>query len=208
MDDAGFRLLAENALDMICLVESNLSMSYASPSCEIILGWKPHEMVGKGPDSFVHPDDLSIVAAAHKKLEVHGVDRSPTVVRMRRKSGGYIWMEINARIIAKEDGAYQVVLVMRDISARCGIPDDTPDSRELSLRMAKRVISQMDLYVTKSGHIAFLQGFRETLAGETVFFGSVLDHIDGKTVSRRLEWSQDGQCINSDDERDWIVRKA
>jgi len=122
MDEPDFRFLAEHALDMICEVDSSLIMSYTSPSCEQLLGWRPEEMVGKGPDVFVHPEDLPAVAMAHKALMRDGYDRSPTVVRMRAKSGGYTWMEVNARVVPKaaDKLGYHVVLVMRDVGFRRG----------------------------------------------------------------------------------------
>lgn len=119
-DDPYFRLLAEHALDMICLVDASLKMIYASPSCERLLGWRPDEMVGKGPDAFVHCADLPIVAAAHAALVDSGVDQSPTLVRMRMKRGGYAWMEVNARMIrdSSDNAVRGIVLVMRNISFR------------------------------------------------------------------------------------------
>lgn len=110
-----FRFLAENSADMVCRVGFDLVMHYASPSCERILGWKPEEMVGKGPEVFVHPQDLPIVAAAHQKLLKFGVDPTPTSLRMRNKNGGYTWMQVNACLgpqNATDKGA-DIVLVMR-----------------------------------------------------------------------------------------------
>lgn len=96
---------------MICLVRSDLVMTYASPSCTRLLGWEPAEMEGNGPDMLVHPEDLPIVGAARKELAKHGEDKTPTVVRIKRKSGGYAWMEINARVVPESVGAdYRIVL--------------------------------------------------------------------------------------------------
>lgn len=113
-----FRFLAENSADVVCRVGFDLVMHYASPSCERVLGWKPEEMVGKGPNAFVFHEDLPTVAAAHERLMREGVDPVPTKVRMRRKDGSYAWMEINARKAQSDGGASGIVLVMRDISRR------------------------------------------------------------------------------------------
>lgn len=115
-----FRFLAENSADMVCRVGFDLVMHYASPSCERILGWKPEEMVGKGPDAFVFPEDLPTVAAAHERLVRDGIDPVPTQIRMRKKDGSYAWMEVNARLV--QGGTARdmsgIVLVMRDVSRR------------------------------------------------------------------------------------------
>ena len=119
-DEEDFRFLAENSADMVCRVGLDLVMHYASPSCERLLGWKPEEMVGKGPAAFVLAEDLPVVTAAHERLSRDGVDPTPTEVRMRRKDGTYAWMEVNARMV-RRDGSGEpsgIVLVMRDISQR------------------------------------------------------------------------------------------
>lgn len=120
MDKVDFQFLAEHIADMVCEVSADLVMHYASPSCERLLGWKPEEMVGKGPEAFVHPADLPVVEAAHVALSKNGVDRTPTVIRMRNKSGDYVWMEVNARLVRDPlDGAIKsVILVMRDVGFR------------------------------------------------------------------------------------------
>lgn len=119
-DEEDFRFLAENSADMVCRVGLDLVMHYASPSCERLLGWKPEDMVGKGPAAFVLAEDLPVVAAAHERLSRDGADPMPTEVRMRRKDGTYAWMEVNARMVRREGPAEPsgIVLVMRDISQR------------------------------------------------------------------------------------------
>ncbi|MEK9284584.1 PAS domain S-box protein [Bradyrhizobium sp. ISRA442] len=119
-EDKRFKLLAENNLDMICRVGPDLIMQYASLSCERILGWTQGEMCGKGPDTFVLAEDLPIVAAAHEKLMMEGFDRSPTTIRMRKKDGGFAWIEVNARLMRDTETGEpaDIVLTMRDVTAR------------------------------------------------------------------------------------------
>ena len=213
MRETDFRLLAEYAHDIICQVGADLVMSYASPSCHRLLGWKPEEMVGKGPDAFVHPDDLPVVAAAHRELIRHGSDKTPTVVRMLRKNGSYAWMEITARIVPEpeQDSAYTVVLVMRDIGARLNKHSvQRRSDRELHdrLKHAKGVISDFDLYVTNSGHVAFLQSIKQINPGKILIGGYIIESMNGRSIRRNLEWLPTGECVSSGDERDYIKRRA
>jgi len=118
-DDTDFQLLAEYSVDIICRVGMDSIIRYASPSCLQLLGWTPEEMIGVGPDDIVFPEDLHIITAA-RELMASGVRDSPATVRVRRKNGGVIWMEINARLVRDSvTGApNEVVLVMRDITDR------------------------------------------------------------------------------------------
>ncbi len=161
---------------MVCRVGLDLVMHYASPSCERILGWKPEEMIGKGPQVFVHPQDLPIVAAAHQRLLEHGVDPSPTSVRMRNKQGGYTWMQVNASLGPRNETntASDIVLIMRaDYAAHT---DDLVFSRAFSMApLPMAIITTADFRII-GVNAAFSQ-----------LTGYCLDEIKGKkTAETRL----------------------
>lgn len=119
-NEIDFQSLAENSVDMIAFVGLDLVMHYVSPSCQHVLGWMPEEMCDRGPDVFVLPEDLPIVAAAHQRLLVDGVDKTPSTIRMRKKDGTHAWMEVNARLAKdKLTGELNgIVLTMRNITER------------------------------------------------------------------------------------------
>jgi len=100
------------------MVGLDLTMHYASPSCQRILGWTQEEMCGKGPDAFVLPEDIPTVVAVQEQLMSRTVDEMPTVVRMRKKDGAFAWMEINARIMKDKvsEELRGIVLTLRDIT--------------------------------------------------------------------------------------------
>ena len=70
------------------------------------------------------------------------------------------------------------------------------------------VITGIDLYLTRSGRIAFLQAERQRDTGHTTFFGYVYDRGGSRRSVRQLEWLPSGECINSSDDGDHIVRMA
>lgn len=205
-NEEDYQFLAENSADMVCRVGFDLVMQYTSPSCERILGWKPEEMVGKGPDAFVFPDDLPTVGAAHKRLLANGVDPVPTEVRMRRKDGSYAWMEVNARMAQREGDveASGIVLIMRDVSGRLRLPREGEPSQHEDLTLHKafsmtpvpmiiatlagvRIIDVNDAFVAATGYsFDGLRGREVTEVG--VLDDSTCRHIGaalGKTDSVR-----------------------
>jgi diguanylate cyclase (GGDEF)-like protein/PAS domain S-box-containing protein len=115
-----FQFLAENSADMICRVGLDQVMRYVSPASVSLLGWRPEELVGTGPDALVLAEDLPILGAAAARFHSPGVENSPATVRMRKKDGSIIWMEISARLVREPvtGEPLEVVLVMRDISER------------------------------------------------------------------------------------------
>ncbi|PSB62189.1 hypothetical protein C7B61_14860, partial [filamentous cyanobacterium CCP1] len=98
-----FRLLAENVRDLICLHDPNGRFLYLSPSCAVLLGFEPRELVGKNPYNFLHPDDRSTVQVAVRQLAQEN-KQSPVVYRACTKTGEYIWLESLVKTIADEQG--------------------------------------------------------------------------------------------------------
>src|SRR2546423_6256808 len=56
-----FRLIAENARDMICLMDLEWRCVYASPACTAILGYPLQTLQGMRVLDLVHPDDFAHV---------------------------------------------------------------------------------------------------------------------------------------------------
>ena len=119
-DEIDFQFFAENSADIVCRVGLDRVMHYVSPSCFYLLGWRPEEMTGKGPEVFVLAEDLPTLDAAAALILSPDIQNSPATVRMRKKDGTAAWMEINARLVrnpATGEGQ-EVVLIMRDITER------------------------------------------------------------------------------------------
>jgi diguanylate cyclase (GGDEF)-like protein/PAS domain S-box-containing protein len=117
-DPLTFQLVTEHSFDIICRVGLDNTMHYVSPACLRILGWTQEEMTGVGPGNFVLAEDVRLIEAASRRLLDPEVENSPATVRMRRKDGSLVWMEMNARAIRDPatGEASEVVVVMRDIT--------------------------------------------------------------------------------------------
>jgi diguanylate cyclase (GGDEF)-like protein/PAS domain S-box-containing protein len=110
------RLLAENSTDMILLVREDGRRLYASPACRALLGFEPEEMLQISSKDAIHPDDAATLQDRRKWREG---DSPVATYRMRRKEGGYVWVESVARAVAAQAGQpLQRVVVVRDIDQR------------------------------------------------------------------------------------------
>lgn len=112
-----FRLLAENATDIIARVAADGSYLYVSPSCKTLLGYKPEELVGKSVFKFSHHDDVSKLKKAFSKHREK--KNNPMVVyRARRKEGEYRWFESLIRLICDEDTREirEIQMASRDVT--------------------------------------------------------------------------------------------
>ena len=114
-----YRLLAENATDMISLHDPFGVYLYASPATKSLLGYDPSELVGHSAYEFMHADDLAQVGRTHATL-LDTPDLYTIIFRYRKKNGDYLWVETTSRAV-RDDATGQVVEIQcssRDITRR------------------------------------------------------------------------------------------
>lgn len=118
--EAQFRLLAENASDMIARLTTDGRMVYVSPACKTILGYTPEEMTGTICFDFIHAEDVNQVREIFKDTPAP-VDKTFTVAyRALRKDGKFVWLETSARAVhdAATGQISEVQSASRDITER------------------------------------------------------------------------------------------
>jgi PAS domain S-box-containing protein len=120
-----FRLLAENATDMIARFDPEGEYLYASPACLSLLGYEPGELVGHSSLEFIHPEDLSRQINALDLL--HGQDTVTNVsFRVQRKDGRLVWFETSYRAMrdAQTGAISEIHAATRDITDRRKAEDE------------------------------------------------------------------------------------
>ncbi|MEB3281992.1 MAG: PAS domain S-box protein [Lyngbya sp.] len=117
--EARYRLLAENATDLISRHNSDGIYLYASPACRKLLQYEPEELLGNSAYDFFHPEDIPSVKASHQTLLAKG-EVSLVSYRIRRQNGEYIWFETTAHAVRDPDTGevQELVAVSRDITTR------------------------------------------------------------------------------------------
>ncbi|MET3666054.1 PAS domain S-box protein [Caulobacter sp. 1776] len=120
--EARYRLLADNASDMITRFDAKSVILFMSPASEAMLGFRPEQMLGKRVIDFVHPDDQPAVLAYYAALVAAGpgVAAEPFQFRCRCKDGRWLWVEGQPTLFFDPDtGALTAIQdVVRDISTR------------------------------------------------------------------------------------------
>ncbi len=89
--ESRFRLLAENATDIVIETDVETRMRWVSPSVLRMLGWRPDEWIGHDPLEFIHEDDAAAVMR-HRETALRGERDAPLEIRFRDTEGGYHWM--------------------------------------------------------------------------------------------------------------------
>ena len=124
--EARYRLLAENAADVIWTLDLNsLRFTYVSPSVRRLRGLAPEEIVGRPLGAVLAPADAERVSqdldAVLAALEAG--DESQRVqsreVELPRREGTTVWAEVVTTLLSDASGRPTTVLgVTRDVSAR------------------------------------------------------------------------------------------
>ena len=113
-----YRLLAENSLDLIALLDLKGNLIYASPSHETVLGYDPAWLVGRGFSALMHPEDLPLVQLAISHLPDNGPGK-PTDVRLRLASGDWLEVELLLSTFSiRGVSGHRILLSARSIAER------------------------------------------------------------------------------------------
>jgi two-component system, cell cycle sensor histidine kinase and response regulator CckA len=113
-----FRLISENAADLIAVVDMDGRRIYNSMAYQKVLGYSPEELKGSSSLGEVHPDDRPRVMAAAAEARRTGVGAN-LEYRIRHKDGTWRVLESTSSVILNEKGVpSKLVIVNRDITER------------------------------------------------------------------------------------------
>jgi two-component system cell cycle sensor histidine kinase/response regulator CckA len=113
-----FRLITENAADMIAVVDQNGSRIYNSLSYQRVLGYSPAELQQSSAFEQIHSDDRERVRAAADEARRTGEGKL-LEYRIRHKDGTWRVLESTSSVIHGGNGEPDMlVIVNRDISVR------------------------------------------------------------------------------------------
>ena len=113
-----FRLIGENAADMIALVDADGKRLYSSPSYKKLLGYSDEELQQTTFYEHIHPDDRALVAAAANEARQSGIGRR-VEYRIRRKDDSWLVVESTSSLVQNQGSAgKKMVIVNRDITER------------------------------------------------------------------------------------------
>jgi PAS domain S-box-containing protein len=126
-----FRLISENAADMIAVVDVDGQRLYNSPSYQKMLGYSQEELGKTSAFDQIHADDRKGVMDA--AAEARRTGRGRTVeYRIRHKDGRWLTLESTASVVTNRSGQVEkLVIVNRDITERKQLEEQLYRSQKL-----------------------------------------------------------------------------
>ncbi|HOO90979.1 MAG TPA: PAS domain S-box protein, partial [Syntrophales bacterium] len=121
-----YRLLADNASDVIFVLDMNLDYIYVSPSVKILRGYEPEEVFKEPASQTVTPSSWDLaMRTLSEVLELEKTEQKELVVsrtlelEMVRKDGTTVWTEVQFTLLRDENQLPSGILgVTRDIDDR------------------------------------------------------------------------------------------
>jgi diguanylate cyclase (GGDEF)-like protein/PAS domain S-box-containing protein len=114
-----YRILAENATDIVMSVTLEGRLTYVSPRAQTVMRRNPDELIGAYLPDLVIADDRDALATAIENLAI-GASEISQVSRFRRPDGQVLWLETYLRPVVDPFSGQPEALTAttRDITAR------------------------------------------------------------------------------------------
>jgi PAS domain S-box-containing protein len=158
------RRITDNMRDMICQVDTEGIIRYASPSFMTVLGYPPERLVGRSVFGKVHPEDLE-TARQRLKDGLAAALTQPFEHRAQHADGHYLWLEAVGSVMVGGDGVPAgVIIASRDISKRKRAEDTLREQTEL-LQMVFDYIPVMVVFFDQNGAIQMVNREYERTLG-------------------------------------------
>ncbi|MEW6257928.1 MAG: diguanylate cyclase [Pseudomonadota bacterium] len=116
-----YRLLAENASDVIIAMSADLRVQFVSPAVRRVLGWSPEDLVAAPLTHFLHEDARSAFFPARGLTGGHQDRHATFTCQMRTAAGAWAWMEASLGLLPDEavgEHAIAMVCSFRDVTER------------------------------------------------------------------------------------------
>jgi PAS domain S-box-containing protein len=183
-----FRIVAENAADMIALVDAKGKRLYNSPAYEKVLGYSQEELAKTAIFEQIHPEDRLKVLEAGRDARSTGVGKK-LQYRMRHKDGTWKVLESSATTIMNAQGdVEQLVIVNRDITDRTLAEEKVEQS---SFRDSLTQLPNRHLFIDRLQH-AFARAERNLQYQYAILLVDV-DHF--KEFNQNIGTSQGDKVI-------------
>lgn len=170
-----FRALIENNADAITLLDANGITLYDSAAAPGMLGFSPGELIGTSAFDLMHPAELAQTVDLFKRLTQSPGNRETTVIRLKRKDGAWLWIEVIATNLLDEPSVGAIVVNYRDITVRKQAEEKLAEERNL-LRILIDLLPDRIFVKDTQGHKTL-----SNIADWQASGGKTMEDVIGKT---------------------------
>ncbi|MFW9874274.1 MAG: PAS domain S-box protein [Candidatus Thorarchaeota archaeon] len=162
-----YRLIMENANDLISVLDTDLKYKYVNNSHEL-LGYSKEEIFNSQPIDIIHPDDVERAIEAFRKGLKNGTGLEE--LRVKHKDGHYSWFEVKGKTFQNAKGELNALLISRDITERKKSEEKLKEISNLKSEFLRRASHELKtpLVSIKGFSELILSIYREELNSEII----------------------------------------
>ena len=136
--DEQYRMFAENAQDMVFLLDQGGRFLYVNPACREILGYEPEEMIGSYFGEFVTPETWAATTAAVKRAVSEKAKNVEYSWVIQRKDGEFATLDVKASLVYRDYEFFRHQGIARDPSTESRLKEQlVKQGRELSQSISR-----------------------------------------------------------------------
>ena len=202
--ESKYRLIAENTSDLIIVMNKDHSISYFSPSHEVVLGFQCCELEKFELCKFIHVEDVVDFKQTIKTI-IEQKESQALEFRLKHKEGHYIEFESRCMPVKGEGQSVEhIVIISRDVSERKKAEEFLLQSEKLSIvgELAAGVAHEIRNPLTT------IKGFLQLYRGENTAIDRLLltelERIEGITSELLSLGKPQAVQLNRTDLRDLL----
>ena len=175
-NEANYRLLTDNAPDVILRVRIGGVITYLSPAVEAVTGYGVDELLGTNIYDLVHPDDVDQTWAWYRRFldsgRINAVE--PCEYRLVRKDGVVVLIEATPYLLTDPETGETLGLggFLRDITQRRALEDDVrlkraqAEAAEAARRAAEEAARETQAELARVARVLSVGEFATSVAHE------------------------------------------
>jgi PAS domain S-box-containing protein len=163
-----FRILIQNSLDDVSILDRDGRILYQSPSIGRVLGYEPDEQAGAQFVEFVHPEDTDDVTLAFQELLRKPGSTFQGELRARHRDGSWRTLEVMVRNFLEDPLVGGILANFRDVTER-------KMAEEERLQHAAALARAEELQLSRQRMLAVQESVRRDIAQQ--IHGSVQNRL-------------------------------
>ncbi len=175
-----FRILLENALDIITILDPDGKIRYESPAVLRILGYEPHELEGHSAFEFMPEDDAARAISLIQRLSSTPGATGTLEFRFRHKDGSWRILEAIGKNMLDHPMLAGFLVNSRDVTERQRVEDEL--ARQRAARLQNEKLADMGTLLAGVAHelnnpLTVVSGYSSILR-QTLAEGPSRERID------------------------------
>ncbi|MFS0869347.1 PAS domain S-box protein [Paenibacillus xylanilyticus] len=185
-----FKLISDNAQEIIYIANFNGVCRFCSPSVQNLLGYSQEDVIGQNNNAYFHPQDLERIS--QMDLSTGNLLN----IRVRHKDGHYLWFETTYKIIGDAEHEQQILSIGRDVSERKKHEEISAEAERIAMIGSWEwdMVNDQLAISDQIFEIFELERTRKPYRASDVF--NVMTPADAASLREQIGWVKQGEPLD------------